>query len=208
MITVVLAAALLSAAAVEDYAEAPFQGWAQHEERGSTRLIYFSKTADRPWNYSPGQVAIEYGKPVWKEEYEQGFDDLTRGKRWRMGQNYWSNLDTRFPVTIGGTHVERGIYYVVLERFEDDRWRLVLLNPDTSSDRKFDAWHVNRKETASGVEAPLEWERVQEKADHLQIRFLMDEADHRKAELEIRFGPHKLTAPVRVLFEVRQVEAG
>lgn len=193
-------------ATVEDYGQAPFQGWSQSEDRGGTRLIYFSKTTDRPWDYSPGQVAIEYGKPVWKEEYEKGFDELTRGKRWRMGQNHWSTLDTRFPITIGRTRIERGIYYVVLERSKEDQWRLVLLDPDAMSDLKMDAWHINRKESPEGIGAPLTWKRADEKTDHLQIQFIIDEADQRNAELEIRFGPHRLSAPVRVLFEGRQVE--
>lgn len=204
MIAVLMLSMLFATA--EDYAHAPFQGWAQNEDRGGTRLIYFSKTSDRPWDYSPGQVAIEYGKPVWKAEYEKGFDELTRGNRWRMGQNHWSTLDTRFPITIGGARIERGIYYIVLERSKGDDWRLVLLSPDAVSEMKIDAWHVNRKDSPKGVEAPLTWERVDEKADHLRIQFVLDESDQRKAELEIRFGPHRLTAPVQALFEGQQVE--
>ncbi|HSR70122.1 MAG TPA: DUF2911 domain-containing protein [Acidobacteriota bacterium] len=196
---------LLLAAPPEDYKDAPFQGWAMSEERGSTRLIYFSKTSDKPWNYSPGQVAIEYGQPPWKQEYAQQFDRLTRGKRWRMGQNYWSNLDTRFPLRMGQTTVQPGIYYAVLERSAEDDWALILLDPDSTYEMKIDAWHVNRKESPEGLRVPLQWSKEERVADKLQIDFTLDEADHRKAVLNIRFGPHRLWVPVQALFQGTQV---
>lgn len=145
-------------------------------------------------------MAIEYGKPVWKEEYEKGFDELTSGNRWRMGQNHWSTPDTRFPITIGGTRIERGIHYVVLERSAGDEWHLVLLNPDALSDLKMDAWHVNRKESPKGISAPLAWRRVEQKADHLRIQFLIDEADQRKGRVgdPLRSAPAQRPGPCHV----------
>ena len=197
---------LLALAAGQDYKDAPFQGWAQNEERGSTRLVYFSKTTEPLWNFSPGQVAIEYGMPVWKPEYEEQFDALTRGNRWRLGQNYWTNLDTRFPLHMGGQSIEAGIYYVVLQRSKEDKWELILLDPDSIRPLKIDAWHVNLKEIPEGDKIPLKWDQVDEVAPHLDIQFVVNEVDHRKAALQIRFGPHRLSTSVRVEFEGVQIQ--
>lgn len=191
-----------SAFQTPDLSNIPWQGWAQHEERGSTRLIYFSKTPDdRPWDYSPGQVAIEYGQPVWKQAYAEQFDELTRNNRWRLGQNYWTNLDANFPLLLGSTRVEAGHYYLAVERSgEDGQWSLLLLDPRQTFARRMDAWHVNRKEVPQGIRASLKWEKAEEIADKLQIRFELDSEDQQKATLEIRFGPHRLTTPVKVEF--------
>ena len=192
---------LAGAPQTPDLKNLPWQGWAQHETRGSTRLIYFTKTSGRPWDFSPGQVAIEYGQPVWKHAYAEKFDELTRNNRWRLGQNYWTNLDANFPVALGTTRIEAGHYYLVVERSgEEGQWSLLLLDPRQTFSCRMDAWHVNRKEVPQGIRVPLEWEKVEKIADKLEIQFELDAEDQQKATLTIRFGPHRLTVPVRAEF--------
>lgn len=179
----------------------PWRGWAQFEERACARLIYFTKTSPRPWDFSPGQLAIEYGTPPWKDAYANRFDELTKNNRWRLGMNYWTNLDSTFPFRIGSKRFSAGHYYVAVERQESaDKWSLLLLDPKDMIERRMDAWHINRKEVPEGSRAPLKWEQVEEKAAKLKIVFHLNEEEQRKALLEIRFGPHRLTAPVEVEF--------
>lgn len=176
----------------------PYQGWAQKESRGGTRLIYFHKTSPRPWDSSPGQVAIEYGQPVWKPEY--GATLSQKGGRWRLGQNQWTNLDTSFDLEIGPETIEVGYYYMALERTTAGDWQLLFFEPEEMRANEMDAWHLNLRDAAEVFSAPLTHEKVEESADPLEIEFKLDPDDDRHASLHIRFGPHRLTADVRVVF--------
>ncbi|MGO9269733.1 MAG: hypothetical protein ACLQOO_05670, partial [Terriglobia bacterium] len=55
------------------------------DDRGSARLLYWNETADQ----AAGQIAFNYGRPVWRKDYEDPakFDTITKGKVWRMGSN-------------------------------------------------------------------------------------------------------------------------
>jgi hypothetical protein len=161
--------------------------------RMSTRIAYFGP------NSSEGQLAIDYGQPEWKPEYETQFDELTKGKRWRLGNNFWTTLDAHLDLVIAGTEVEAGYYYLVLKRSEADEWHLVLLDPKEIQAKKMDAFMA--EQTTGGIEAPLTWERLEGSAQKLEITLLPDENDLKKARLEIRWGMHKLSAPIEVLLK-------
>ena len=47
-------------------------------ERGTTRVGYWNNQK----NQGAGQFAIDYGRPVWRKEYEDtaNFDKMTKGK--------------------------------------------------------------------------------------------------------------------------------
>ncbi|MGA2611025.1 MAG: hypothetical protein ABSH01_26565, partial [Terriglobia bacterium] len=76
------------------------------DDRASARVLYWNTQT----NAAAGQFVIDYGRPVWKKEYEDPakFDAMTRGKIWRMGSNFWSILDTQLPLSIGGKKVPVG----------------------------------------------------------------------------------------------------
>ena len=60
------------------------------DDRASARVLYWNDTA----NAAAGQFAIDYGRPVWKKQYDDpaAFDKMTTGKVWRMGSNFWTAL--------------------------------------------------------------------------------------------------------------------
>jgi hypothetical protein len=200
--TFVGAAAALFATPAGDTDDLEYQGWATSDARGCCRLIYFNQTPGEksPWDFSPGQLAIEYGTPAWKDAYETQFDQLTLGKRWRLGQNLWTNLDSRFSFMVGNTEFEPGYYYLCVERSEDDEWSLVFFDPAETFDSQLDAWHVNYKDLEALGDAPLKHEKLAELEPELKIAFQLDPEDDKHAELVIRFGPHRLTADFRVYF--------
>jgi hypothetical protein len=159
-------------------------------ERGSTRIAYFGQ------NTSEGQFVIDYGRPEWKADYDAKFDELTKGKRWRFGNNFWTTLDTHLDLTIAGAQVARGYYYLVLERTEGDDWYLVLLDPKQIQAKKLDAFMA--EQTRGGIRAPLKWEKVEQVTPKLTVNLIPTEDDLTKASLEILWGTHKLTAPIDV----------
>jgi hypothetical protein len=144
-----------------------------------------------------GQFAIDYGQPAWKAEYETQFDAFTKGKRWRFGNNFWTTLDTHLDLSIAGTAVKAGYYYLVLERSESDEWHLILLDPETMREKRMYASMADQ--TTGGLEAALKWERTEETAQKLEVRFIPHETDLEKTTLEIRWGKHRLTTLIEVV---------
>lgn len=171
------------------------QAFAAEAPRVSTRIAYYRDTEPPS---SPGELAINYGQPRWKSEYEGKFDELTQGKRWRFGNNFWTSLDTNLEITISGTGISPGHYYLALERSTEDQWYLLLLDPETIRAEKLDAFFVD--EAPPGIRVPLQWMRAAEGTDKLTVRLLSDEDEMSKATLEIQWGKHRLLAPVQVIF--------
>ena len=100
----------------------------QPDERASARVLYWNEVK----NGAAGQLAINYGRPLWKKDYEDAkkFDGMTEGKTWRMGSNFWTDLDTSLPLQISGKNVPAGHYYLGLHRSQDgSKWSFALLIP-------------------------------------------------------------------------------
>lgn len=169
------------------------QAYGELTERQSTRILYF---IDSTPPGSPGQISIDYGQPLWKSEYEEKFDELTTGKRWRFGNNFWTSLDTSVPFTIGETEVGPGYYYLVLERTQSDEWYLVFLDPVAVGKARLDAFFVD--EAPEGFKADLNQASGEETAEKLSIKLIAVENEVGKARMEIRWGPHLLTADMDV----------
>ena len=96
--------------------------------RASARVLY-SNRAD---NSFPGQLAIHYGQPQWRSEYEDPttFDQMTQGRVWRMGNDFWTVLDTNLPLRIAGKDIAVGAYYLGVHRSEDGgTWSLAFMDP-------------------------------------------------------------------------------
>src|SRR5580765_6654522 len=67
-------------------------------ERGLSRIHWWNPQKDVP----VAAVSIDYGRPVWNRQLDNPsvFDQLTRGKVWRLGNDYWTTLDTNLPLSI------------------------------------------------------------------------------------------------------------
>ena len=179
--------------------DAKFQAFDGQSERGSTSIAYFNQPSEDEFNAEGGFV-ITYGRPEWKAEYDERFDELTKGKRWRFGNNSWTTLDTSLPLKIAGTEVAPGYYYVVLERGQGDDWSLVFLDPEPLRKKKMDAFAA--EETTGGIKAPLTTTMAAEAATRLTVNLTKNEDDLTKASLDIQWGKRKLSAPIEVGVEV------
>jgi hypothetical protein len=179
--------------------EGGLEAFGGEAQRVSTSIAYFAQPSENEF-VSAGGVAINYGQPEWKAEYEEQFDELTKGKRWRFGNNFWTTLDTNLPLTIAGTEVAPGYYYLVLERSNEDQWSLVLLDPKPIQAKKLDA--SGAEDTSGGVSAPLTPAESAEPAVKLTVKLVRNEENIKKATLEIQWGTRKLTAPIEVGVEI------
>lgn len=165
------------------------QPYVQEEPRGMARVVFFNDSG------VAGEYTVEYGKPAWQAAYDEGFDKLTKGKRLRLGKDYWTTLDTWCPLTIGEKEVKAGAYFLALECSDKGQWSLVLLDPEPLRKVRFDAYETSN--TKGGALLPLEHSEVKENEAALAIRFVADAKDPKLQTLEIRFGRHRLAAKVK-----------
>jgi hypothetical protein len=165
------------------------------DDRASVRVLYWNTQTD----VAAGQFAIDYGRPVWKKEYEDPakFDAMTRGKIWRMGSNFWSILDTQLPLSIGGKKVPAGVYYLGLHRSEEgSEWSLVFLDPGRVRKGRLDAFQIEK--------APVEFEalmsiaKAETQTEKLTITLSYPKDDIKHVTMRVAWGNLALSATVEV----------
>ncbi len=169
--------------------EAPQRPFEETGERGNCRIFFWGT------NRSGGQVRVEYGRPVWKDSYD-GFVDDVRDRRWRLGQNFWTSLDTNMPLKVGGLELEPGLYYLALEHQRDGRFVLLFLDPQEMRDLKLDAFQVD--ETDSGSEAPLAYQKSPIQSGRLTLFLKTEPLKPCTAVLQIHFGNHLLSTSMEM----------
>jgi Protein of unknown function (DUF2911) len=166
------------------------------DDRGSARLLYWNGQT----NAAAGQFAINYGRPVWHKEYDDPakFDSITKGKVWRMGSNYWSNLYTDVPLMISGTAVAAGLYFLGLQRSADgSSWGLGFIDPVKVRKARIDAFQIYKAKVE--FTAPMSIEPASPEAvEKLTITLTHPENDIHSATLKVAWGHLALTAPVKV----------
>jgi hypothetical protein len=166
------------------------------DDRGSARVLYWNDAA----HAAAGQFAINYGRPVWHKEYDDPakFDSITKGKVWRMGSNYWSNLYTDVPLTIAGTAVAPGLYFLGLQRSPDgSSWSLAFIDPVKVRKEHIDAFDIRKAKVE--FTAPMSIEPANSEAvEKLTITLTHPENDTHNATLKVAWGHLALTAPVKV----------
>ncbi len=163
------------------------------DERASARVLYWNTKADA----AAGQFAINYGRPVWKKEYDDPvkFDAMTKGKTWRLGSNFWTTLVTDLPLTIGGRSVRPGAYFLGLHRSADgSSWSLVFIDPVAARRAHLDAFDI-RKATAA-FEAPMSVATPVGKVEKLTITLSYPRDKIRHVTMKVAWGNLALTAPV------------
>ncbi len=166
------------------------------DDRGSARVLYWNDSA----HAAAGQFAINYGRPVWRKEYEDSakFDSMTKGKVWRMGSNYWSNLYTDVPLTIAGTAVAPGLYFLGLQRSADgSSWSLAFIDPVKVRKARIDAFQISKAKVE--FTAPMSIEpATSEAVEKLTLTVTHPENDIHNATLKVAWGHLALTAPIKV----------
>ena len=166
------------------------------DDRASARVLYWNTQT----NSAAGQVAIDYGRPVWKKQYNDTakFDAMTRGKVWRMGSNYWTILDTNLPLSISGKRVAAGLYYLGLHRSDNgSEWSLAFIDPAKARKMHLDAFQIER--------APVEFEahmsnvsKTENQAEKLTITLSNPKEDIKHVTMQIDWGNLVLSTPIEV----------
>ena len=151
-------------------------------------------------NSFPGQLVINYGQPVWKAEYEELglFDKMTKGQVWRMGNNFWSVLDTNLPLKISGRDIGAGSYYLGVHRSEDgNSWSLAFMDPDTIREARLDASEIAKATVDFMV--PMSYSRTSESVEDLMVTLEYPKENPTDVTLKVTWGKLQLTAPIEVM---------
>ncbi len=163
-------------------------------QRASARVLY-SNRAD---NTFPGQFSISYGQPEWRSEYEDPttFDQMTQGRVWRMGNNFWTVLDTNLPLRIAGREIPAGAYYLGIHRSEDGgTWSLAFMDPTKIRRARLDASEIHKATVDFMV--PMTFLKAEETAEKLAISLNTEELTD--VTLKVVWGTLQLTTPIQVI---------
>ena len=163
-------------------------------QRASARVLY-SNRAD---NTFPGQFSISYGQPEWRSEYEDPttFDQMTQGRVWRMGNNFWTVLDTNLPLSIAGRDIAAGAYYLGIHRSEDGgTWSLAFMDPTKIRRARLDASEIHKATVDFMV--PMTFLKAEEPAEKLAISLNTEELTD--VTLKVVWGTLQLTTPIQVI---------
>jgi hypothetical protein len=164
-------------------------------ERGTTRVGFWNTKKDM----GAGQFAIDYGRPVWKKDYEDTakFDAMTKGHVYRLGSNFWTTMDTDMPLNIAGTTIPAGLWYLGLQRSADGAsWSLVFIDPMKARAEHVDASEIERAPIA--YKAPMTTEQATETKDKLTIDLVFKRTAPKDVTLRVAWGKLQLSAPVQV----------
>ena len=161
----------------------------ENSPRGATRIFYWFGPD------SAGQVAIQYGRPAWNGKYAQ-FLNKPSDRRWRLGENFWTTLDTNMALRIGGVDIPIGLYYMVLQNKPGSDLELVMLDPQQVRRQRLDAYQSSQ--TSGGRTIPLTRQSASPSATRLSIELKVDAKQSDRATLEIAFGGNLLRADMQM----------
>ncbi|MCI0488125.1 MAG: DUF2911 domain-containing protein [Blastocatellia bacterium] len=164
-------------------------------ERGTTRVAYW----DNVKKAVIAEFAINYGRPAWKKDYEDQakFDTMTKGKVWRLGENFWTLLDTNIPLKIADKDVPVGLWYLGLHRSDDGAtWSLVFIDPVKARNSHLDAFQIGQAPIEFKV--PMKAEQPGEIKEKLTIDLIYKQENLKEVTLKIAWGKLQVTAPIQV----------
>jgi hypothetical protein len=164
-------------------------------ERGTSRILYWNQEKDM----AVAAVTVDFGRPVWKKELEDAsrFDLLTKGKVWRLGNDYWTILDTNVPIKIAGREIPIGLWYLGLDRSADGaRWSLAFIDPVKARRSRHDGFAMDL--VPVDFKVPMTPEKPSAVTEKLTLALSASKEDLKNVTLRVSWGTLQLTAPVQV----------
>jgi tetratricopeptide (TPR) repeat protein len=165
----------------------PLQVFAQSLERKQARASWWGG------GKSSGQIAVDWSPVAWRDAFEEQFTSgKYRGKKWRLGADFWTRLDSSFALRFAAVEVPAGNYYLTLEQRDGEQLVLALHDAAAVRTQRIDAFAAQQLQ--GGIEVAMAHRRGGE-AKALAIELEMIDGSKTEGALVIRFGPHQLRAP-------------
>lgn len=170
------------------------QVFAGSVERKNTRAAWFSRKG------SPGQLSIDYSPVPWSAKYEEVVKSgQFQGKKWRLGSDFWTRLDTSLDLKFGEVAVPSGYYYLTLEQRDAETYVLALHDAAAVKKQKLDAFMSDRLQ--GGIEIKMMHKATDDVAKQLAIEIEMKPGSKTEGLISLRFGGHALAAPFTAKIE-------
>ena len=155
------------------------------DQRGTSRLCLGpSDAAKVPC------LVVDHGKVAWNDKLDKQARSLAVGKRWRLGKDWATTLDTNVPLVLGGKKVAAGSWHLTMARSKDG-WNLVLSSAEADHRARIDGFGADFVQAA--IEVPLAKSAANPAAENLQVGF---EQQGGKTELVITFGPERFAVAI------------
>ena len=146
-------------------------------------------------------IAIDFGQPKWQPEYDAFMAGQT-SRHARLGNGPWTTLHSSVDLTIGGTKVPRGRWYVGALRDAKQNWQLTLMAAD-----KLDRAGLGGGATISvppELTAPMALERREQASELLDIQLASSKDGKPTVALTISWGKHRLRTEVAADFDLHK----
>ena len=159
-------------------------------QRANSSLILFGKDL-------MAGITITHGQPVWKDEYTGQLDRL-KGKTHRLGKDLWTTFLTSVPVEIGGSKIAAGSYCVGLHCDEKGNFALAMI--DTTKAMKKGLMPFAPHTWKPDAIAPLELNKdiAEKSVEKMTMTLAASKEDPMTGTFTIAWGPHTLTAPLKI----------
>lgn len=159
------------------------------DPRGCSRVLFF-KGKGNPSGERNGFAVLDHGIVAWNDQRNEERGELTPGKRWRLGKDWATTLDTNVPLLLGGKKLAPGSWHLTLGRTKDG-WQLAVSSAAEDHKKKLDGFAAQH--VSPVLEVPMAGAPLSPPADKLQVAFVAEGA---ATLLVIAFGPERLTLPV------------
>ncbi len=176
------AAAILSALSLP----AQVQVFGGAGERAASTVIYYDQGTQ-----SLSGMSLQYGQPLWQDAYETQMDQM-KGKRARLGKDWWTTFDTSVACELNGVKVPAGSYFLGLECSKDGKWSLLVVESGTAmahGQMPFvpDSWTVAHT-------VPMEHGKVDATVEKMTMALQAGKDDPSALSLTLSWGNHQLVA--------------
>ena len=142
-------------------------------------------------------VTVVHGQPDWKPEYE-GMLSALKGKKLRLGKDLWTTFMTSAPVELGGVKVAPGCYCVGMQCDKDGRFSLALMDATATMKQGLMPFGPQTWKPGHLVPLTLTKDGLDDPASKMVIQLLADAEDKMRGTFAIHWGPHALTAPMKI----------
>ncbi|MFY9343667.1 MAG: hypothetical protein WAT39_14315 [Planctomycetota bacterium] len=167
--------------------------------------------------YEDGQpplaaVAIAYTPAAWRAGYDEVVAQMSAANYTRLGKGWWATLEVAGAITIGGTRVAAGTYYLGLQVDQAGVLHLLLFESKRMLQQRVmsAATPLYRGDVKADLVAPLVLvkDARKESAANLVIEVVAGEKEPAKGTFVIRWGTHEATAALTFDLGVGKEGAG
>ncbi len=146
-------------------------------------------------------IAIDYGQPKWAPEYD-AFMIGQESRHVRLGSGPWTTLHSSVDLTIGGTKIPRGRWYLGALRDAKQNWLLTLMAAD-----KLDRAGLGGGATISAtpeLTVPMQFERLEQASELLDLKLASGKDGKPVVTLTVTWGKYRLRSDVTAAFDTHK----